>query len=292
MPLITRFKASVLQYCAAATADETLPIIEQLVSDGVAADAKLICLPECATFLSPNKQALFAQAEDEKTSPSLARLCFLARTHNIFLSVGSLLIRDSGAEKCVNRGYLVGPSGEIIAKYDKIHMFDATVGDGRKYMESERFQRGQTPVLATTEIGNIGLTICYDIRFPELYQRLSQAGAHMLVIPSAFTAVTGAAHWHVLQRARAIETGCFVLSAAQFGTHADGRQTYGHALIIAPWGEVLNDAGENKQMAITTEIDLAACATVQMRHGTASNRQPIAPVQVNSGMLGFGEDKS
>ncbi len=292
MPLTTRFKASVLQYCAAATIDETLPMIEQLITEGAAADAKLICLPECATFLSPNKQALFAQAEDEKTSPSLAHLCSLARTHNIFLSVGSLLMRDSGAKKCVNRGYLIGPLGEIIAKYDKIHMFDATVGDGQIYKESERFQNGQIPVLATTEIGNIGLTICYDIRFPELYQSLSQAGAHMLVIPSAFTAVTGAAHWHVLQRARAIETGCFVLSAAQCGTHADGRQTYGHALIIAPWGEVLCDAGEKKQVAITTEIDLAACATVQMRHCTASNRQPIAPVQVTGGMLEFGEGKS
>ena len=292
MPLTTRFKVSVLQYCAAATVDETLPVIERLIAEGVAADAKLICLPECATFLSPNRQALFAQAEDEKTSPSLASLCFLARTHKIFLSVGSLLMRDSGAEKCVNRGYLIGPSGEIIARYDKIHMFDAIVGDGRTYKESERFQRGQTPVLATTEIGNIGLTICYDIRFPELYQSLSQAGAQMLVIPSAFTAVTGVAHWHILQRARAIETGCFVLSAAQFGTHADGRQTYGHALIIAPWGEVLDDAGENKQMAITTEIDLAACANVQMRHGTAANRQPIAPVQITAGPLGFGEDTS
>ena len=171
-------------------------------------------------------------------------------------------------------------------------MFDAIVGDGRTYKESERFQRGQTPVLATTEIGNIGLTICYDIRFPELYQSLSQAGAQMLVIPSAFTAVTGVAHWHILQRARAIETGCFVLSAAQFGTHADGRQTYGHALIIAPWGEVLDDAGENKQMAITKEIDLAACSNVQMRHGTAANRQPIAPVQITAGPLGFGKDTS
>ena len=292
MPLTTRFKASVLQYCAAATVDETLPVIEQLITEGVAADAKLICLPECATFVSPNKQALFAQAEDEKTSPSLARLCFLARTHNIFLSVGSLLMRHSDAEKCVNRGYLIGPSGEIIARYDKIHMFDATVGDGRTYNESERFQRGKTPILATTEIGNIGLTICYDIRFPELYQSLSQAGAQMLLIPSAFTAMTGAAHWHVLQRARAIETGCFVLSAAQIGTHADGRQTYGHAMIIAPWGEVLNNAGESRQTAITTEIDLAACATVQIRHGTASNRQPITPVQITAGMLGFGKHKS
>ena len=114
----------------------------------------------------------------------------------------------------------------------------------------------------------------------------------MLLIPSAFTAVTGAAHWHVLQRARAIETGCFVLSAAQFGTHADGRQTYGHAMIIAPWGEVLHDAGENRQIAITTEIDLAACATVQMRHGTASNRQTITPVQITDGMPGYGVDKS
>ena len=125
-------------------------------------------------------------------------------------------MRDSGADKCTNRGYLLNPQGEISARYDKIHMFDATVGDGRTYRESERFQRGYEPVLAQTAIGNIGLSICYDIRFPELYQRLSEAGADLLVIPSAFTAVTGAAHWHILQRARAIETGCFVLSAAQY----------------------------------------------------------------------------
>ena len=277
-----QFKASVLQYCAAASAAETLPIIEELVSESAAQGASFVCLPECATFLSRDRQALFDQAEDEATSPSLARLSLLAKTYQIFLSVGSLLMRDAGADKCTNRGYLLNPLGKISARYDKIHMFDATVGDGRTYRESERFHRGQEPVLAQTAIGNIGLSICYDIRFPELYQRLSEAGAELLVIPSAFTVVTGAAHWHILQRARAIETGCFVLSAAQHGTHADGRQTYGHALIVAPWGEVLADAGSCEQGFVTADIDLATCNAAQRRHGTTQNRQKLSPVRLIS----------
>lgn len=277
-----QFKASVLQYCAAASAAETLPIIEELVAESAAQGASFVCLPECATFLSRDRQALFDQAEDETTSPSLDRLSLLAKTYQIFLSVGSLLMRDTGAHKCTNRGYLLNPLGKISARYNKIHMFDATVGDGRTYRESERFHPGQEPVLAQTTIGNIGLSICYDIRFPELYQRLSEAGAELLVIPSAFTVVTGAAHWHILQRARAIETGCFVLSAAQHGTHADGRQTYGHALIVAPWGEVLADAGSCEQGFVMADIDLAACNAAQRRHGTTQNRQKLNPVRLIS----------
>ena len=230
-----------LQYCAAGTAEETLatllPMIDRAAGDG----ARLICLPEAATFLAANRATLVEEAEPAGESRVLHRLCGRAAALGISLSVGSMFFRAEDGRH-VNRQLLIGADGTVQAEYDKIHMFDANVGDGKSYRESNYFAPGDRMVMAAVDGIQTGLTICYDLRFPHLYRRLAQAGAEILTIPAAFTFNSGRAHWHVLLRARAIETGCFVIAAAQCGTHADGRRTYGHALIAAPWGEIIAEA--------------------------------------------------
>ena len=261
-------QVAVLQYCAGADQSATLPIVKRLVTAAAANGAKFICLPECANFLAADKAALCKLAEEEASSQSLACLTELARTHQIFISAGSLMMRADGDDRQANRSYLIGPDGAILARYNKIHMFDADVGDGKRYRESDNFRPGAEMVHCQTDIGHIGLSICYDIRFPHLYRQLGQAGAEMITIPAAFTQTTGQAHWHVLQRARAIETGSFVLSSAQCGTHADGRRTYGHSLIVGPWGEILADAGDTEDGFVQAEIHLrdVSAARAALRH--------------------------
>ena len=177
-------------------------------------------------------------------------------------------MRADGDDRQANRSYLIGPDGAILARYDKIHMFDADVCDGKQSRESDNFRPGAEITHCQTDIGHIGLSICYDIRFPELYRRLGQSGVEMITIPAAFTQPTGDAHWHVLQRARAIETGSFVLASAQCGVHADGRRTYGHSLIINPWGEVLADAGDIEEGFVQAELHLdeVSRARAALRH--------------------------
>ena len=244
-----------MQYCASDDAAATLSHIEPLIANA-ARSAQLICLPEAATFLSANRAQLTERAEWEDDSASQKTLAALARQHNIWLLAGSLFLRRRHDHKLVNRGMLFSPHGRIIANYDKIHMFDANVGDGKHYCESNNFAAGNTPVIANLGNIQIGMSICYDLRFPHLYRQLARDGAHIIAVPAAFTAVSGAAHWHVLLRARAIETGCYVIAPAQCGTHSDGRQTYGHALIVSPWGEILAEADDGDAI-ITTTIDLA-----------------------------------
>ena len=237
-----------LQYCAAGSADETLatllPMIDRAAGDG----AKLICLPEAATFLAASRAALAEKAEPIGKSPVLDRLSDRAAALGVSLSVGSMFfLGDDGRH--VNRHLLIGPDGRVQAQYDKIHMFDADVGDGKAYRESKYFAHGDRMVMAESHGIQTGLTICYDVRFPHLYRRLAQAGAEILTIPAAFTFNSGKAHWHVLLRARAIETGCFVIAAAQCGTHADGRRTYGHALIVSPWGQIIAEVPTDDENA-------------------------------------------
>ena len=169
------------------------------------------------------------------------------------------MIRRRDDYKLVNRSLLFGPDGGLVASYDKVHMFDADVGDRKSYRESASFTAGSTPVIAMIGDAPVGLSICYDVRFPHLYRQLALDGAKLLLVPAAFTAISGKAHWHILLRARAIETGCFVVAPAQSGTHADGRLTYGHSLIISPWGEIIADAGDGDEV-ISADLDLAAVA--------------------------------
>ena len=216
------FRIAALQYCAGADASATLTQIEPMIARAAEAGADLVALPEAASFLAPSRESLADLAENEADSSSLRHFSEMARHRGVWLLVGSLLIRRSEDGQLVNRSYLVTPNGKIGYHYDKIHMFDANVGDGRRYAESKNFLAGGKMVVANCGGASIGLSICYDVRFPALYRDLASAGAAILSVPSAFTYDSGRAHWHVLLRARAIENGCFVIAPAQCGMHADG----------------------------------------------------------------------
>jgi predicted amidohydrolase len=220
--------------------------------------ADFVLTPETTDMMEMKRRDAFAKAKGEGEHPGLAQLSGLAGELGCWLLIGSLVIRLSD-ERLANRSFLIDPAGRIAARYDKIHMFDVEVPDGQSYRESKAYRAGESAVLADLPWGRLGLSVCYDLRFPQLYRTLAQAGADFLTVPSAFTRLTGRAHWHVLLRARAIETGCFVLAPAQCGETSQGRQTYGHSLIVAPWGEVLAEAGEAPGV-IFAEIDPARVA--------------------------------
>ncbi|MDI9348889.1 MAG: carbon-nitrogen hydrolase family protein [Candidatus Symbiobacter sp.] len=232
---------------------------------------KLILTPENVLMMEPDAKRALAQAQPEAEHVGINFFAELARqTHSILLA-GSLAVRVAG-DKLANRSYLFAPDGKILAKYSKIHLFDVDLANGESYRESNLYAPGDEAMgvdaALGTSLGNfhakLGLTICYDVRFAMLYRALARAGAEILFVPAAFTATTGRAHWHVLLRARAIETGCFILAAAQTGTHAEGRQTFGHSLVVTPWGEVLADGGEAVGV-VTAAIDLAEVALARRR---------------------------
>jgi predicted amidohydrolase len=199
---------------------------------------------------------VFAKSTTEAADPALSAFRALAAELKVWLLIGSLSIR-ADAERCANRSFLLGPDGAIVARYDKIHMFDVQLNAGNIYRESESFVAGSEAVLAALPKAKLGMTVCYDVRFPHLYRDLAKAGAELISAPAAFTRITGEAHWHVLLRARAIETGSFIVAPAQCGKHADGRETYGHSLIVGPWGEVLAEAGVEPGI-VAARLDLAA----------------------------------
>ena len=245
------------QYCASNNISENQIAVEKFMLEAAKQNVSLICFPECSNLIAENKQELFQKAELADNSSTIDKIRYLARKYKIVTSVGSVLLKKSNLKKILNRGFLIGKNGEILAKYDKIHMFDADVGDGKIYRESDDFHSGNQVVTKKTEVAHIGLSICYDIRFPQMYRQMSKAGAEIIVTPAAFTAKTGKAHWHILQRARAIESGCFIIAAAQSGVHADGRQTFGHSLIVNPWGQIIAEALTSKSELVFAEVDLS-----------------------------------
>ncbi len=237
---------------------EIMPNVEatsRLVREARNAGAAFIVTPENTTCIDPIRERALAKAQGEATHPAIPAFQALAAETGAWLLVGSLTIKLD-ATTCANRSFLFSPKGQIAARYDKIHMFDVDLANKESYRESATFRAGRQAVTADLPWGRLGLTICYDMRFAYLYRALAQAGSNFLTVPSAFTRPTGQAHWHVLLRARAVETGCFVFAAAQTGVHAEGRKTYGHSLIVAPWGEVLADAGEDVGV-ITATVDPA-----------------------------------
>ncbi|NCY25990.1 MAG: carbon-nitrogen hydrolase family protein [Alphaproteobacteria bacterium] len=236
--------------------------IETLAEKAVAAGAQLLALPENAYLMEAPAAPRRRYAQNEH--PGAQHAAQLAKHLGCWLLVGSLAVQVEASEKTPNRSLLFGPDGREAAHYDKIHLFDVTLPGGETYAESARMQPGHEAVCVPTPWGLLGLTICYDVRFPHLYRALAQAGAGMLAVPAAFTATTGAAHWHVLLRARAIETGCFVIAPAQCGTHPGSRKTYGHSLIVNPWGEVLADGGEAPGFVIAT-LDLSQVGATRAR---------------------------
>ncbi len=226
---------------------------EALIREAHGAGAQIIGLPEVANLCQMRRAAALESARAEAEEPALAAWSALADALDIWLLAG-LVVRVTGG-KLVNRCYLIGPDGGVAARYDKLHMFDVDLAGGESYRESSLFEAGDRAVVAETPWGGLGMSICYDVRFPQLYRALAHAGATTVWVPTAFTRKTGAAHWHTLIRARAIETGAYVLAPAQCGDHEDGRETFGHALIVSPWGEVIADAGEEPGF-IMAELDI------------------------------------
>src|SRR5476649_2215074 len=221
------------------------PSLEQgikLIREAAAQGADYVQTPEVSNMMQVNRMALFEHLAAEEDDLSLKAYRALAAELKIHLHVGSLALRAT-PEKAVNRAFLIGPDGNVLARYDKIHMFDIDLGGGESYRESANYQPGENAVISHLPWGRIGLTICYDVRFPALYRALAESGAAFLTVPSAFTRKTGEAHWHALLRARAIENGCFVFAAAQAGMHENKRETYGHSLIVDPWGVVIAEGG-------------------------------------------------
>lgn len=253
------FKAACLQLNAARDIEPNIAAASDWVRRARDAGADLIMTPEVSDMIEPKRALRLEKARDEAAHPMLAAFRALARETGAHLLLGSIMIRVPGEERLANRSFLIAPDGDIRARYDKIHMFDVDLPGGESYRESAAFRPGEAAALATLPWGVLGLTVCYDLRFPHLYRALAQGGADFLSIPAAFTVPTGKAHWHVLLRARAIENGCFVFAPAQCGEHAEARRTYGHSLIVAPWGEVLAEAGDEVGF-ITAEIDPARIA--------------------------------
>ena len=246
-----------------------------LIREAAGQGAQLVATPEMTNLLDIRPGMARPKIVPEAEDQTLAAMRALAAELGIWLLIGSIAVTLEGEERLANRSILIAPDGSIRARYDKIHMFDVEVGDGQSYRESRSYHPGERAVLAETEFGMLGLTICYDVRFPHLYRKLAQAGAGILTIPAAFTRVTGQAHWHVLVRARAIETGCFVLAPAQGGKHEDGRETFGHSLIVSPWGEVLAEKAGDEPGVIVADIDLDAVAKARARIPSLGNDQDI-----------------
>ena len=257
------FKAAMIQMRSGLSPAANLDEAARLIGEAKSAGAGYVQTPEMTNILAANRAQLFAAIVEEEADASLAGFRELARKHGLYVHVGSLAIKLSD-EKAANRGFLISPKGDILARYDKIHMFDVDLANGESYRESRNYRPGELAAFADLPWGRLGLTICYDLRFPALYRALAEAGASMLAIPSAFTKPTGEAHWEVLMRARAIENGCFVLAAAQGGTHESGRGTYGHSLIVDPWGRVLAQGGTEPGV-IMAEIDPAEVTKARAR---------------------------
>jgi len=263
MSSVQKFRAGLLQMRSGRKVDANIAAAAKLAREAKAAGADYIQTPEMTNLMEQKTKALFSILVEEERDPSLAAFRELARELNVHFHVGSLAVKAS-PEKAANRSFAIDPTGEIVARYDKIHMFDVELGAGESYRESNNYRAGEAGVLADLPWGRLGVTICYDLRFPALYRALAEAGATMLAIPSAFTQKTGEAHWHVLNRARAIENGCYVFAAAQGGKHENGRETFGHSLIVDPWGRVLAEGGSEPGV-VMAEIDPAEIAKARGR---------------------------
>ncbi|HEX9073679.1 MAG TPA: carbon-nitrogen hydrolase family protein [Pseudolabrys sp.] len=257
------FKAAMIQMRSGLKPGTNIDDAVRMIGEAKSAGAEYVLTPEMTNILVAKREQLFAAVVEEEADASLATLRELARKLGVYIHIGSLAIKIS-PDRAVNRSFLVSPKGDIAARYDKIHMFDVDLTGGESYRESRNYRPGELAVLADLPWGRLGLTVCYDLRFPALYRALAEAGATMLAIPSAFTKQTGEAHWHVLIRTRAIENGCFVFAAAQGGKHENGRETYGHSLIVDPWGRILAEGGIEPGV-VMAEIDPAEVANARAR---------------------------
>jgi predicted amidohydrolase len=251
--------------------------VADAVAEAAAAGAAMLFTPEMSGLLDRDRARGAANITDEANDPTLAATREAAARHGLWVHLGSLALRRADG-RLANRGFVIDDTGAIRARYDKLHLFDVDLPTGESWRESAAYEAGEGAVVVDTPAGALGLSICYDLRFPDLYRALSDAGATVLAIPAAFTRPTGAAHWHVLMRARALEAAAFVVAAAQTGVHEDGRATYGHSLVVDPWGEVLLDMGEAAGVEFA-ELDPARLADVRARIPALAHRRPIPPVE-------------
>ncbi|MGR3591282.1 MAG: carbon-nitrogen hydrolase family protein [Limimaricola soesokkakensis] len=271
-------RAALLQFTASDDPAQNVQTLRGMVREAVAQGAELVCTPEVSNCVSASRARQLEVLRHEAEDPMLAAMRDEAAGAGIWLSLGSIAVKTGDADgRFANRSLLIGPDGGIRARYDKIHMFDVEVSETETYRESAGYRPGDRAVLAETPLGRLGLSICYDVRFPHLYRALAQAGAEILLVPSAFSPVTGAAHWETLLRARAIETGCYVLAAAQTERHAatEGRvrETWGHSLAVDPWGAVIADAGTAAGISIV-DLDMAEVAQARRRVPSLAHDRP------------------
>jgi predicted amidohydrolase len=264
------FRVGLIQMRSGTAPHANMDTAVRLIGEAKTGGADYVQTPEMTNILESSRERLFAAIVPEEQDASLATFRELARALQLYVHVGSLAIKVS-ADKAVNRSFLIDRRGEIVARYDKIHMFDVDLKGGESYRESRSYRPGDLAVLTDLPWGRLGLTICYDLRFPALYRALAEAGATFLAIPSAFTRQTGEAHWHVLMRARAIENGSFVLAAAQGGDHENGRATFGHSLVVDPWGKVIAEGGTEPGVVFAdidpAEVSAARGRIPSLQHG-------------------------
>ena len=270
------FTAACIQLTSGRDVAPNIAAASDLVRRARDQGADFIMTPEVSDMIEPRRAARLEKARPEAEHPMLAAFRDLARETGAWLLLGSVVIREGDEERLRNRSFLIAPDGAIVQRYDKIHMFDVALEGGESYRESAAFRPGEAAGLAALPWGLLGMTVCYDLRFPQLYRALAQAGAQFLTVPSAFTVPTGRAHWHVLLRARAIENFCFVFAPAQWGEHAEGRRTFGHSLIVAPWGEILAEA-EDGTGIILAAIDPAKAAEARRAVPSLSHDRAFAP---------------
>ena len=274
-----RLRIGLVQMCASRTVADNVDAASRGIQEAAGRGATYIQTPEFTTLMEMQSKRLFAETKPEENNPVIAHFGGLARDLGVHVHIGSMGVLVE-PDKIANRSYLFAPDGAKTAHYDKIHMFDAAVGGRDNFRESKNFVAGSAGVVAPLGGSCIGLTICYDVRFPGLYRGLAKAGAQIIAVPSAFTRQTGDAHWHTLLKARAIETGSFIVAAAQTGTHECARETYGHSLVVSPWGEVVADAGVATSV-IVVDIDLDDVATARRRMPSLEHDHPfeIAPAR-------------
>lgn len=266
-------RIALITMCASRNVDDNIAAATRLIEEAAAKGAEYIQTPEFTTLMEMNSAKLFAATKPEENNPAVAHFQSLARRLGIWLHLGSMgvLVKP---DKIANRSFLFTPDGRIAARYDKLHMFDAALGSGEKFRESKNFEPGSEAVIADTPWGALGLTVCYDLRFPQLFRALAQGGAGIIAVPSAFQKSTGEVHWQPLLQARAIETGSYVLASAQAGLHECQRETYGHALIVDPWGKVVAEAGIEPSVTIY-DVDLAKIQEARQRIPSLEHDRPF-----------------
>lgn len=272
------FRIGLVQMCSGRDVARNVRDAIALVREAAAGGARYVQTPEVTTLMELERARLFAETKPEAGNLALAAFCDLAGELGIFLHVGSMgVLLDNG--KIANRSYVIGPDGRVGAHYDKIHMFDVDLPDGESYKESRNYEPGDKAVVADLPWGGLGLTICYDLRFPYLHRALAKAGARFIAAPAAFTKTTGEAHWHILQRARAIESQCFVFAAAQGGLHEHGRETFGHSLVVGPWGEIVAEGGIHPSV-VFADVESARVDDARGRVPSLTHDRPFSVERV------------